>query len=415
MNDFTAGRVISPRMAVTKKSRPRPPMTTRTATRRRAGAASAPTLTLRELNRATLARQMLLAREKTTPLDVIERLFGMQAQLPRPPFVGLWSRLAKVEREEVLRLFHDRAVVRATLMRVTIHLMTAKDYVRFRPALQPALTSGMRSALGVRAKGLDIDALVRAARAFFARRPATFHELRGAIATPGATLDERAMAYAVRTHLPLVQVPTDATWGFPGNADFALAESWLGDRYAPKVKAQSQEEATRELVRRYLAAFGPATVADAQAWSGHRGLAPVFEQLRPKLAVFRDEKGRELFDLPKAPRPDAEVEAPVRFLPEFDNVLLAHADRSRVLGAVPKSRIFLAAARALPAFTVDGMVAGAWRLETVKTRTTLVVEPFAALARSAQRPLAEEAERLARFLGEDTTTFDVRVANPSDR
>jgi len=400
-------------------------MTTKPATRKRAARATAtpvPTLTVRELNRATLARQMLLAREKTSPLAVVERLLGMQAQLPRPPFVGLWTRLVKVEREEVLRLLTDRAVVRATLMRVTIHWMTAKDYVRFRPALQPALTSGLRSALGARMKELDIEAHVRTARAFFAKEPATFSELRRVLAKPGTNLDEpatpheRAMAYAVRTNLPLVQVPTDATWGFPGNPSFALASSWLGGRHAPKMDAPLPlEEATRELVRRYLAAFGPATVADAQAWSGHRGLAHVFEELRAELAVFRDEKGRELFDLPSAPRPAADVDAPVRFLPEFDNVLLAHTDRTRVLGGVAKSKVFPPGAQGVPSFIVDGMLAGHWRLDRVKAKATLVIDPFAKLAKSAERSLVEEAGRLVRFLGEDATSLDVRVANPSDR
>lgn len=395
-------------------------MTTRTVTKKRATATNAPVLTVRELNRATLARQMLLAREESAPLAVIERLFGMQAQLPRPPFVGLWTRLVKVEREEVLRLLHDRTVVRATLMRVTIHWMSAKDYVRFRPALQPALTAGMRSALGARAKELDIDAVVRKGRTFFAKQPATFSELRGALAKPGtnlaepATPQERAMAYAVRTHLPLVQVPTtDATWGYPGNADFALASSWLGGRHAPKVEA-TRGDATRELVRRYLAAFGPATVADAQAWSGHRALAPVFEELRSELLVFRDEKGRELFDLPKAPRPAADVDAPVRLLPEFDNVLLAHADRTRVLGGVAKSRVFPPGAQGVPSFIVDGMLAGHWRIDRVKAKAILVMEPFAQLAKSAERSLVEEAEALVRFLGEGATSFDVRLTKPSD-
>ena len=167
------------------------------------------------------------------------------------------------------------------------------------------------------------------------------------------------------------------------------------------------DEATRELVLRYLAAFGPASVRDAQAWSGHPGLAPVFEALRPELAVFRDEKSRELFDLPAAPRPSADAGAPVRFLPEFDNLLLGHADRTRVFGEVKKATIFLSAARAIAAFLVDGLIAGSWRVERVKSTAKLTIEPFAKLPKAAQRALVDEAERLVRFVESDATSFEV--------
>jgi hypothetical protein len=376
------------------------------------------TLTRRELNRATLARQMLLAREKTTPLKVIERLVGMQAQIPRPPFVGLWTRLEKFERDDLLRLIHGRDVVRATLMRATIHLMSADDYAELRPVLQGALDASLRSALGARLKTLDIEPLVEEATAIFAEEPRTFSELRALQVKRHPKLDSNAMQLAVRTSLPLVQVPTGATWGWPGNADFALAGEWLGQRASrkkPKTKAFAKEafpdDAARTLVLRYLAAFGPATVRDAQAWSGHRGLAPAFEALRQELVLFRDERGRELFDLPKAPRPGADVEAPVRLLPEFDNLLLSHFDRTRVLGDIAKSTVFIVA-RALATFLVDGMVAGSWRLERVKSTAAIVIEPFAPIAKTAQRALAEEADRLVRFLDPDATGYDVHVARP---
>lgn len=362
-------------------------------------------LTRRELNRATLARQMLLARETTTPLDAIKRLVGMQAQIPRPPFVGLWTRLATFERRDLLRLVHDRSVVRATLMRATIHLMAGEDYVLLRPVLQDALDASLRSALGARLKTLDIETLVKEARAIFAEEPRTFSELRPLQTKRHPKLDSNAMQFAVRTNLPLVQVPTDATWGWPGNADFALADAWLGKR-------ASKKDAIRTLVLRYLAAFGPATVGDAQAWSGHPRLAPVFEALRPQLAIFRDERGRELFDLPDAPRPGADVDAPPRLLAEFDNLLLSHADRTRVLGDIPKARIFIVA-RALSTFLVDGMVAGSWRLERERSTAAIVIEPFAPISKAAQRALANEACALARFLDDDATDHDVRFARPA--
>ncbi|MDB5216916.1 MAG: hypothetical protein JWO86_4843, partial [Myxococcaceae bacterium] len=287
--------------------------------------------------------------------------------------------------------------------------------------LQPALSQGLRSALGARIEKLDVPALIREGRAFFAKEPRTFNELRLWLMERHPKQDERAMSYVIRAHVPLVQVPTDATWGWPGNADFTLADRWLAERPAKSAKASKTtnaprvgaDDATRELVLRYLAAFGPASVQDARAWSGHPGLAPVFEALRPELAVFRDDKKRELFDLPDAPRPKADVDAPVRFVPEFDNLLLGHADRRRVFGEIGKATIFLTAARALAGFLVDGMLAGSWRIRRVKSTATLVIEPFASLPKSAQRALVDEAERLVRFVEPEATSFEVTVARPN--
>jgi Winged helix DNA-binding domain len=367
-------------------------------------------LTLRELNRATLARQLLLAREKTTPLKVIERLVGMQAQWPKPPFIGLWSRLDRFDAADLLALVGSRAVVRVTAMRATLHLMTAKDYALLRPSLQPMLTWGLNAVLRERAKVLDLEQLGSDAHALLAEEPRTFTELRALLAKRYPKVDERAMGYAVRLTVPLVQVPTDARWGWPGNAAFAPADTWLGKAWRP-----AKDDDARELVRRYLAAFGPASAKDAQAWSAHAGLRPAFEALRPELVTFEDDKGRELFDLPKAPRPGADAEAPVRFLPEFDNVLLAHADRRRVVADHHRPEIFHGSANGRPSFLVDGVAAGTWKVERVKAKATLVIAPFAALAKAAQRSLCEEGERLCRFLGEDAAEFDVRLARPSDR
>ena len=282
------------------------------------------TLTTRQLNRATLARQLLLAREPIGPVEAIGRLCGLQAQEPAPPFVGLWTRLEGFEREHLLAALHDREIVRATLMRATLHLLGADDYASFRPALQPVMERAVR-VLGERAAGLEPERVLPAARALLLERPLGFNELRRLLQEQFPDVNDRALGYLVRTHLPLVMVPADARWGFPSVADFTLADTWLG---GPLPAGGTVEQ----LVLRYLAAFGPASAADAQTWSGLQGLAPVFEALRPQLLVFRGESGRrELFDLPGAPRPGADVPAPARFLPEFDNLVLAHADRTRLL------------------------------------------------------------------------------------
>lgn len=358
------------------------------------------TLSRKALNRALLARQMLLAREAVAPVRAIERLVGLQAQQAQPPFVGLWTRVADFERGALSRLLHDREVVRATLMRGTLHLMSTGDYLSLRGALQPGLTAGMRSVLRDRAKDLDIPALLAVARRSFDEQPRTFTALRTVLleAFPGA--DERAMGYAVRTHLPLVMVPDTSDWGFPADSDFAVAESWLG-------KAPEADEQAERLVLRYLAAFGPAAAVDVQTWSGLSGLRDVLEGLRPKLQTFRDERKRELFDLPDAPRPPEETPAPVRFVPGFDNLVLSHADRSRVIDDEYRTRVTTKNLIVLPTFLVDGFVAGTWKTSRTKKVATLTLSPFSPLPKAVRAQLAEEGETLLRWVEPDAGQWTV--------
>jgi hypothetical protein len=363
---------------------------------------AAPTLTRRELNRATLARQMLLTREKIPVVRAIERVAGLQAQLARPPFIGLWTRLQRFQRKDLTRLLQSRKVVRGTLMRGTLHLMSANDYVKLRTSIQPALSAGLQSVLRDRASGLDIGQLVTAARKYFGDEPRTFDELRTHLLKLLPKGDERAMGYAVRLHLPLVQVPTEGEWGYPGTADFAVAESWLGEPIGT-------DESPHALILRYLAAFGPATVTDAQTWSGLSGLRLPFEELRPKLQTFWDERGRELFDLPKAPRPPEGTPAPVRFLPEYDNLILGHDDRTRFVAKEHRASIFLPGLRVISTFLVDGFVAGTWKIERKKDVATLVLEPFAALPKKRREELTHEGDQLIRFMEGDALSFEVRL------
>jgi hypothetical protein len=361
------------------------------------------TLTLRALNRATLARQLLLQREKLPALRAMEQLVGLQAQLAKPPFIGLWSRVEGFQREELLRLLQRKEAVRAPLMRCTLHLMSTRDYVKLHAALQPVLDSAMKSILRDRAKGLNLPELVAAARTYFEEEPRTFEELRDLLVKRFPQGDERAMGYAVRTQLPVVQVPTDTEWGFPGTADFTLAESWLG---APLGK----DAAPDTLVLRYLAAFGPASVTDVQTWSGLKGLREVLEALRPQLLTFRDERRRELFDLPKAPRPPEDTPAPVRFLPDYDNLVLSHDDRTRVVADEHRPAIAKANLRILPTFLVDGFVAGTWKVERKKASAALLLEPFAPLPKKTRAELEEEAEALLHFTESDAREFEVRFS-----
>jgi hypothetical protein len=359
-------------------------------------------LTREALNRATLARQMLLAREKTTVLRAVERLAGLQAQLARPPFIGLWSRVQGFRAEDLARLVHQRKVVRGTLMRGTLHLVTAKDYLELRPALQPLLSEAFTGVLKERAARIDLEGVTRTARACLDEQPRTFEELRAVLAKAWPGLDERALGYAVRMHLPLVQTPTDTRWGWPGAACFAVAESWLG--------RPLRKGGAATLVLRYLGAFGPATVRDAQAWSGMRSLSDAFEALRPKLKVFRDEKGRELFDLPKAPRPPAATPAPVRFLPDYDNLVLGHADRTRVVPDAHRARLATKNLQVPATFLVDGLVAGSWKIERARSAAALVLTAFEPLPRKARAELTAEGTALVRFVESDATTAEVRFS-----
>jgi hypothetical protein len=273
--------------------------------------------------------------------------------------------------------------------------MTARDHLLLRPALQPALTRALSAFFGKRAKDLDIDRLVAAAKPFVGEQPRTTGELRAFLADLEPDRDPEAMAYAVRTHLPMVQVPTAPQWGYSTASPYALAETWLD-------RPLNGETGPRELVRRYLAAFGPATVKDVQAWSGMVRLKEPIENLKPELRTYRDEGGNELLDLPDAPSPGdlADLPAPVRFLPDYDNLLLAHADRTRVIADEHRPKVFLSAARVRATFLVDGFVRGAWKIEKSKRAATLVIEPFEWLSKEDHDALAEEGERLVRFAAE---------------
>lgn len=357
-------------------------------------------LTKRQLNRATLARQMLLERADISAATAVARLIGMQAQEAKPPFGGLWSRLQRFTRQDLHQALHDRELVRATLMRGTIHYFSAADYAAFRMTLQPVLTKGT-SVLGDRAAGLELEKVLDAARKLLAARPRTFGDIRSLLLAAFPEVNERALGFVVRMHLPLVMTPTVDRWAFPANAEFALAESWLDTPI-------SADDAIQALTLRYLAAFGPASAMDMQTWSGLPKMKPVLEALRPQLIAFKDERGRELFDLPDAPRPHEETPAPVRFLPEFDNLLLSHADRTRVIADEHRDIVYMKGnLRLQSSFLVDGFVSGTWRVERKRKDATLFLAPFAPLPKRVLAELTAEGEALLRFLEEDAASFAV--------
>jgi hypothetical protein len=361
------------------------------------------TLTLRELNRATLARQMLLERDTLPVPAAIERLVGQQAQLSSAPFVGLWTRLHDFRREDLAQLIEKRIVVKATLMRATLHIFTAEDYVRFRTTLQSMLMSAGGAIARQRGADLDVEKLLAAARKYIGEKPRTFTEISDMVAELMPSQDVGAMRYSVRTRIPLVQVPIAGGWSYSNKPEFTLAEPWIG-------RPISTKDNLRELVLRYLAAFGPASVTDMQTWSAIPKLKDIFEELRPELQTFRHER-RELFDLPDLPLPAGDSPAPVRFLPEFDNLLLSHSNRTRVIAEEHRSRVYLPGLRVAATILVDGFVGGVWKIEKKKDAATLMIEPFEKLTKQVRAALAEEGERLIRFVEDKAKSFDVRFAD----
>ncbi|MDB5066125.1 MAG: winged helix DNA-binding protein [Chloroflexi bacterium] len=353
------------------------------------------------LNRALLSRQLLLERALLPAAVALERLVGMQAQVPISPYAGLWSRLEDFRHEELAGLITSRAAVRTSLMRTTLHLVTAGDALALRPLIEPVLARGFHtgSPYGRLVAGVDLDAVLAAGMAMLEERPLTVAELGRRLAERWPERDPAALGHAVRLLVPVVQVPPRGVWGAGGLPRLAPVAQWLAAAEAPPPLGLD------DLVLRYLGAFGPATVMDIQAWSWLTRLRAVVERLRPRLRVFRDETGRELLDLPDAPRPDPETPAPPRFVPEYDNLLLSHADRTRVIADEHRERIFTRGA-----LLVDGFVRGSWRVTRERAAAHLELELFAPLDRAASDAVTAEGTRLLGFLAGDAGSHELRVS-----
>lgn len=358
-------------------------------------------LTLHELNRATLARQLLLERAHLSALDAIKQLTGLQGQLSNPPYIGLWSRVHAFERDELTRLLEQRQVVRTSMMRRTLHLTTAEDYIHFRPALRSLHKRDLDAHFADQQAGcLDQDRLLAEMRAFLHEKPRTNVELRAKLAEMVPMMSEQLL-YKVRLSLSLIQVFPGGVWGVGGSPAYAEATTWLGRSFV------SEAEGLRSLIVSYLAAFGPASVKDLQIWSGLSRLQPVVEALRTELVTFRDEQGRELFDVPGAPLPPATLPAPVRFLPDFDNLVLAYQDRRRIIADAYRPFVFPGNSMVLPTFLVDGFVRGVWKIERTTGGARLLIQPFEPLSNTACQEVREEGERLMQWVREKTPTFEI--------
>jgi hypothetical protein len=332
----------------------------------------------------------------------VEHLIGLQAQAPFPPYYGLWSRLEDFRPDELAGLLTGGQVVRIALMRGTIHLVSARDCLALRPLVQPVLDRALATTYGKQLAGLDTQALAAAGRALAEQEPRTFSELGALLARQWPAHPPEALAQGVRALVPLVQVPPRAVWGKAGQARHAPAESWLG---RPLDRGASLDD----LVTRYLAAFGPASVRDVQAWSGLTRLREVADRLRPRLRTFRDENGTELLDLPDAPRPDPETPAPARLIAEFDNLILSHADRSRVISEDDRGRLYTRNGVFPGTVLVNGFVAGMWRIDRSAGAAALTLEPFGKISGEHRAAVAGEGERLLAFAAPGAA-HDIRFA-----
>ncbi len=371
-------------------------------------AADAPELTLRELNRATLARQMLLERASLSVVTGIERLAALQAQWAPSPYLALWSRLRNFERESLWSAIEKtHTVIRARLMRGTLHLVSARDFFAYAVATQD-LQRGAWNRLQV-GQGVDPKAVAKLAVAF-AREPrlkeqvvAHLTERLGSFGGPYKWLIWRF----VSAHADLVSAPPGGHWAHGGtNAPYVAARHWIGGGSRP-----SEQVALRLLIRRYLAAFGPASLADIAQFAGQvpPRIRPVLEKLAPSLKRFSDERGHVLFDVPRGPRPTADTTAPVRFLPRYDELLIGYEHRDRVIAARHRSAVYSKNAIIEAVFLVDGWAAGTWALTTTKSDSVVRIRPFGKLGRAERAAAVEEGEALARFMAPEAKTHGARV------
>ena len=374
---------------------------------------SIPVLTRRALNRALLARQQLLERRPTAPMAMVQRLVGQQAQNPRDPYLGLAARLAAFEPQALSAALERRDVVRMGLLRTTLHLVTAADAVAMWPILRDVLARTWANTPFRRdLAGVDLAAVVDEAREFVAARPRTGPEIGAHLARRWPDRPAASLASVARYHLPVVQVPPRGLWGRTGRPSWQLLDTWLADTDGA-LPAEVPALTVDELVQRYLAAFGPATAADVATWSWLTRVREVLERLRPTLRIVRDESGRELWDVPDGPLPDPATPALPRFLPEYDNLLLSHQDRSRVIPPELAGRF----TGFVGTFLVDGFTAGQWRLDRARPGRTLVLEPFGELRPADRDAVVDEGRRLAALHpdGDGPTSVTFGVARRPDQ
>lgn len=366
-----------------------------------------PILTLRDLNRAMLARQLLLERARIGVVPAIERLAALQAQWAPSPYIALWSRLEGFRREKLWSAIERQEVIRARLMRGTLHLVSASDFYAYAVATQD-LQRGVWNRLQV-GRGVDPKKVAALAVAF-ARRPRpkedVLEHIQGRLgAKLGGPFNWLVWRF-VSAHADLVTAPPGGHWEYGGtDAPYVAARHWLAQGKRP-----GEEAALELLIRRCLAAFGPMTLADIARFAGQvpPRIRPTLERIASKLRIFSDEQGRLLYDLPRAPRPKGDIPAPVRFLPRYDELLISYHCRDRVIAPAHRRAVYTKNAIVEAVVMVDGFAAGTWRLDRAKNEAVLAVAPFARLAHRDRRAVEAEGQALLSFLASDANTVGVR-------
>lgn len=357
------------------------------------------TLTDRQLNRATLARQWMLERADVSIPDAIAALLGLQAQTSNGPYQGLWNRIRNFRHEDMTAMIADKSLLRATTMRTTLHLHTAADMRSMRPVMQAVLDRSWSSTFGRRAAGADLDAVHRRGIELLDQSPLTSGALGKALAQTWPDAEPLALAQLLHCRETLIQIPPTRVWGHGGPPLLSRIENWTG---APLEEPISLPD----LVRRYLAAYGPASVMDMQSWSGLTRLAPEFESLGQELITFIGSDGRTLYDIADGLRPAPDTPAPVRFFPEYDNVWLGFADRYRIQPQEAKDRMVLTNGY-VAAYTVDGFIAGNWTMTRKKDLLTITILPFSQLTPAETADVEAEAHSVGSFLAEAGGKVDI--------
>lgn len=365
---------------------------------------SAPQITREELNRATLARQHLLGRTAASPLEVVERLVGLQSQLPGPPYTGLWSRIEGFAFVDLAEAIAGKQLVRMGLMRGTIHVVSARDAAGLWTFMAPFYAGNFASVRGpaLEASGVELAAAVEQAETLLREAPRTPKDLGEAMAGRWPDANASWLGSIPRYLSGAVQIPPRGLWGESATATYALLSDWVG-------REDSGFEA-REVVRRYLAGFGPASVADAQQWCGRKGLKAAFDELGDELVMFVGPDGEtKLYDLADAERPAADTPAPVRLLPEWDNVLLSYADRTRVIDEDRRKAIMSVNGINDAAVLVDGRVEATWKASPGKAGGTIAVAPFGKLTKALRGAIESEAHALLTAMGAGYADGDVSI------
>ena len=377
----------NPRTLLTGPDRAVLPGQPATATGKQILPRAAPSISTRALNRATLSRQRLLERQDVSAEAMLRHLIGLQGQVHKAPYIGLWTRLRHFKAADLEDLLTGRRAVRATMMRVTLHVAMAEDFLAIRPLVESAALRGFRTNHLKPLKGLDPEEIRRASRALLDDETLSPAQLGKRLQLRWPEISAIDLSMVARFLEPVVHVPPAGLWAATKAPELTSVKRWLG--------REPEAMAVSALALRYLAAFGPASGKDFSTWSGVVGGAAVMEGLRPQLVSFIAEDGREVFDLPNATRPDADVAAPPRLLPPYDNVILGYEDRRRMLSAEAFRGLWLGNGLN-PAFTVDGFVKGTWKLTEGKGSARIVLSRFEPIAKTDEAGLKREAAALLR-------------------